>query len=154
MTLLLWNFDSICDRNKTRREISLACSMITISENATLKKNSISTEMVLCDDCDQQKCQDIFFIKLFFIVIWSINTISVNVKVLQMEVFYASHDRVDFSCTLYHNRNLILRVNNKSLYPKFYKMYKSNKCREMIFISNQHLCSYPNELKFELLHVS
>ena len=28
-------------------------------------------------------------------------------------------------------------------------MHKSNKCREMIFMSNQHLCFYPNELKFE-----
>ena len=33
-------------------------------------------------------------------------------------------------------------------------MYESNKCREMIFTSNQYLCLYPNELKFEPLHVS
>ena len=28
-------------------------------------------------------------------------------------------------------------------------MYKSNKCREIIFTPNQHLCLYPNELKFK-----
>ena len=81
--------------------------MITISEKATLKKDFISIEMVLHHDCDQQKCQDIISIKLFLIVIWSINTISVNVTVLKMEVFYASHDRVDFSSTLYHDRKSI-----------------------------------------------
>ena len=70
------------------------------------------------------------------------------------EEYYASHNRVNFSHNSYHDSNLIPLVNNKSLYPKFYKKYKSNKHREMIFISNQHLCLYPNELKFELLHVS
>ena len=44
---------------EVRREKVLVCSMITISENAALKKNSISIEMILCRDCDQQKCQDI-----------------------------------------------------------------------------------------------
>ena len=39
--------------------------MITISENATLKKNSISIEMILCRDCDQQKYQDIITMKFF-----------------------------------------------------------------------------------------
>ena len=39
--------------------------MIMISENAALKKNSISIEMILCHDCDQQKCQDIVSIKFF-----------------------------------------------------------------------------------------
>ena len=28
-------------------------------------------------------------------------------------------------------------------------MYNSDKCIEMIFMSNQHLGLYPNELKFE-----
>ena len=59
--------------------------MITISENATLKENSISIEMILCHDCDQQKCQDIISMRNFFTVIWSTNTISVNVTVLQMK---------------------------------------------------------------------
>ena len=44
--------------------------------------------------------------------------ISVNVTVLQMEEYYASHNRVNFSHTFYCDRNLILQVNNKSLYPK------------------------------------
>ena len=60
------------------------------------------------------------------------------------EEYYAIHNRVNFSLTFYHS----------SVYPKFYKMYKSNKYREMIFTSNHHLCLYPNELKFEPLHVS
>ena len=61
--------------------------MITISENAALKKNSISIQMILCHDCDQQKCQDIISMRFFFfsIVIWSINMISVNVTVLQVK---------------------------------------------------------------------
>ena len=80
--------------------------------------------------------------------------ISVSVTVLQMEKCYASHNGVNFSHTCYCNRNIIPQVNNKSVYPKFYKMNKSNKCREMIFMSNQYLCLYPNELEFELLHVS
>ena len=80
--------------------------------------------------------------------------ISVNVTVLQVEIYYASHNGVNFSHTSYSDRNIILQVNNKSLYPKFYRMYKSYKCREMIFMSNQHLCLCLNELKFELLHVS
>ena len=34
------------------------------------------------------------------------------------EGYYASHNRVKFSLTFYHDRNLILQVNNKCLYPK------------------------------------
>ena len=56
--------------------------MIMISENAALEKNSISIEMILCHDCNQQKCQDIISVKTLF-VIWSANMISVNVTVLQ-----------------------------------------------------------------------
>ena len=40
--------------------------------------------MILCYDCKQQKCQDIIFVS-FLIVICSINMISVNVAVLQIE---------------------------------------------------------------------
>ena len=69
--------------------------MITISENAALKKNSISIEMTLCRDCDKQKCQDIVSMN-FLIVICSINTISVNVTVLQMENIMLGHNRVNF----------------------------------------------------------
>ena len=58
--------------------------MIMISENATLEKNSISIEMILCHDCNQKKCQDVISMKTLF-VIWSTNTISVNVTVLQMK---------------------------------------------------------------------
>ena len=58
--------------------------MTTISENVALEKNSISIEMILCHDCNQQKCQDIISMKTLF-VIWSTNMISVNVTVLQME---------------------------------------------------------------------
>ena len=57
--------------------------MITISENATLKYSS-SIEVILCHDCKQQECQDIIFMN-FLIVICSINMISVNVAVLQIE---------------------------------------------------------------------
>ena len=69
--------------------------MITISENAALKKNSISIEMILCHDCDQQKCQDIISMN-FHILICSINTISVNVAVLQMENVMPGHKRLHF----------------------------------------------------------
>ena len=79
--------------------------------------------------------------------------ISVNVTVLQLEIYNASQNRFNFSHTSYHNRNIIPQV-NKKLYPKFCEMYISNKCREMIFTPNQHLGLYPNELKFEVLHVS
>ena len=58
--------------------------MIRISENTALEKNSISIEMILCHDCDQQKCQDVISTKILF-VIWSTNMISVNVTVLQMK---------------------------------------------------------------------
>ena len=127
--------------------------MITISENAALRRRiSISIEMIPCHDCDQQKCQDIISVKILFVV-RSINTISVNVTVLQLEIYNASQNRFNFSHTSYHGRNIILRV-NKKLYPKLCEMYKSNRCREVIFTSNQHLGLYPNELKFELLHVS
>ena len=61
----------------------LVCSMITISEIATLI-NSSSIEMILCHDCKQQKCQDIIYMN-FLIVICSVNMISVNVAVLQIE---------------------------------------------------------------------
>ena len=84
------NFDSVCDRSKTKERKILACRMITISENATLKKNSISIEIIPCHDCDQQECQDIISMRTLF-VIWSINMISVNVMVLQMEEYYTSH---------------------------------------------------------------
>ena len=66
-----------------------------ISENAALKKNSVSIEMILCCDCDQQKCQDIVSMN-FLIVIYSINMISVNVAVLQMENIMLGHNRVNF----------------------------------------------------------
>ena len=36
----------------------LACSIIMISENATLKTPTI-TRMILCHNCEQQECQDI-----------------------------------------------------------------------------------------------
>ena len=45
--------------------------------------------MIFCHDCEQQKCQDIIFMN-FLIVICSMNTISVNVAVLQIEnIIYA-----------------------------------------------------------------
>ena len=69
--------------------------MIRISENAALKKNSISIEMILCHDCDQQKCQDSISMNIL-IVICSINTISVNVTVLQMKNIMPGHNRVNF----------------------------------------------------------
>ena len=51
--------------------------------------------MILCHDCNQQKCQDIISMN-FLIVICSINTISVNVTVLQMESIMPGHNRVNF----------------------------------------------------------
>ena len=82
-----------------REEKNLSCSMITISKNATLKKNSISIGMIPCCDCDQQKCQDIVSMN-FLTVICSINTISVNVTVLQMENIMLDHNRVNFHTPL------------------------------------------------------
>ena len=57
---------------------------------------------------------------------------------------------------LLHDRNFIPGVNNKGLYPQFYKIHKSNKSKKIIFMSNQYLCLYPNELNGNLnfLHVS
>ena len=50
-----------------RREQILACSMIMISENAALNKNSISIEMTLC--CDyQQKCQNIVSMNFLIVI--------------------------------------------------------------------------------------
>ena len=51
--------------------------------------------MILCHDCKQQECQDII-LENFLIVICSINMISVNVAVLQIEEhnFIPSHNRV------------------------------------------------------------
>ena len=57
--------------------------MITISENAALNTPG-RIEVILCHECEQQKYQDIIFMN-FLIVISSINMISVNVAVLQME---------------------------------------------------------------------
>ena len=51
--------------------------------------------MILCRDCNQQKCQDIVSMN-FLTVICSINTISVNVTVLQMENIMLGHNRVNF----------------------------------------------------------
>ena len=68
--------------------------MKTISENAALRKNSISIEMILCHDCDQQKCQDIISMKFFHCDLEHKH--SVNVTVLQMKKHYASHNRVNF----------------------------------------------------------
>ena len=61
----------------------LACSMITISENATLRTPA-TMKLILCHYCEQQECQDIIFY-LLLIVICSINMISVSVAVLQIE---------------------------------------------------------------------
>ena len=98
--------------------------MITISENATLEKNSISIEMILCHDCDQQKCQDIISMKTF-VVIWRVNMISVNVTVLQRKNTMLVIIELIFLHTSYCNRNLVLWVNNKSLYPNFYNNFRS-----------------------------
>ena len=65
LTQFMWNFDSICDREQDNGDKNLVCSMITRSENATLRRNSISTEAILCYDCDQQECQDIIFCEFF-----------------------------------------------------------------------------------------
>ena len=69
--------------------------MITISENAALRKNSNGIEMIPCHDCNQQRCQDIVSMN-FLILICSINTISVNVAVLQMKNIMLGHNRVNF----------------------------------------------------------
>ena len=61
----------------------LACSVITISDNAALRTPA-TIKMILFHDCEQQECQDIIF-HLLLIVICSINTISVSVAVLQIE---------------------------------------------------------------------
>ena len=58
--------------------------MIMISENAALRRTLISTEVILCCDCNQQECQDIIFCEFFLSVIWSTDMISVSVIVLQM----------------------------------------------------------------------
>ena len=79
--------------------------------------------------------------------------ISVNVTVLQLEIYDASQNRFSFSHTSYHNKNIIPQ-SIKIYIQNLVKMYNSNKHIEMIFTSNQHLSLYPNELKFEPLHVS
>ena len=38
----------------------LASSVIMISENATLR-TPVAIKMILCHDCEQQVCQDIYF---------------------------------------------------------------------------------------------
>ena len=48
-----------------RQDKNLVCSMIMMSETATLK-NSRNIEMIPCHYCDQQECQDVISIKQIF----------------------------------------------------------------------------------------
>ena len=110
--------------------------------------------MILCHDWDQQECQDIIFCGIFLSEIWSTNTISVSVIVLQMRDTMLVIIELNCSLTFYHDRNLIPWVNNKIYIQKFYQMYKSNKYSQMIFTSYHLLCLHPNKLKFEPLHAT
>ena len=47
---------------KLERQKNLVCSMIMISENATLK-DSNNIELNLCHNCDKQECQDVILMK-------------------------------------------------------------------------------------------
>ena len=63
--------------------------MITISENATLNTPAV-LKWFFVMIASSKKCQDIIFLRIFLIVICSINMISVNVAVLQIEnIIYA-----------------------------------------------------------------
>ena len=78
-----------------------------ISENAALEKNSISIEMILCHDCNQQKCQDVISMKTHFCDLEHKHN-QCECDSIANEEHYASHNRVNFSHTSYPDRNLVL----------------------------------------------
>ena len=81
-----------------------------IRENVALKKNSISIEMILCHDCDQQKCQDIISMRFYFLFHCDLEHKHNQCECdsTASEEYYVSHNRVNFSHTFHHNRNLML----------------------------------------------
>ena len=70
-----------------------------ISENATLRKNSISIEMILCHDCDQQKCQDIISMNFFHCDLEHKHDHCECDNVANGK-YYASHNRLNFHIPL------------------------------------------------------